>query len=161
MSTAELPRSKKHLDRPPAAKAERKCRRIHWGRWLFLSLLLAVAYSAPAIVANSPLRTWILQNVLPLNGSIVLESVSIGWFSSVMAQKLTVYDAAGEPVVEIDAVSTEKPLVAMLLDLGDFGVLHVEHPTIHVVAHEAETNLEQTFAPLLQSQGHRASAHLS
>ena len=44
-------------------------------------------------------------------------------------------------------------LIGILLDSDDLGRLHIVRPSIHLVAHEKDTNLEQVFAALLTGNG--------
>ena len=120
---------------------------------LLFVLSLVIGYFAPAIIAITPLRNWILQTAVAPNGTITLGSASLGWFSPVSAQNLDIRDAAGDEVVAVYSLASEKTLIGILLDSDDLGRLHVVRPSIHLVAHEKDTNLEQVFAALLTGNG--------
>ena len=69
-------------------------------------MLLGGVYAAPWIVALSPpVQAWILQTAVPLHGSIHIESLSLDWLSGISAEKLTISDAAGEPLLEIESLA--------------------------------------------------------
>jgi translocation and assembly module TamB len=163
MATVDLPRTKRHassqLARLPAAK--KKSHAFRYGCLFMLGMLLAGTWFAPAIVAHTPLRQWIVRAALKLDSAVSLESVSLGWFSSVIAEKLEIRDATGNEVLEVDSLSTEKPLIGLLLDFADLGQVRVERPTLHIVCQDKETNIEQVFAALLSGPGNtRLAAQL-
>ncbi len=163
MATAELPRPKKPAgDKPasdnPAPRRRKKSCAFRWACWLTLIVLIAGAYLAPMIVVNTPLHRWILQSALAPEGSVSLGSASLGWFSPVTVESLTVRDASGEVLLEAELLRSDKSLIAMLINMADLGVLHVERPTVHVVANDKQTNLEQVFGSLLSGGGKRVAA---
>ena len=114
-----------------------------------LVLLAVGTYFAPAIIGLTPLGAWVAQRALKLDGTISWDSASLGWFSSVSIDNLQIRDAAGEPMIDVASVRTDKSLVALALDFNDLGPIHVDHPVVHVVARARDTNLEQSFAELL------------
>ncbi|HEX3724855.1 MAG TPA: hypothetical protein VHV08_01375, partial [Pirellulales bacterium] len=149
MATIDAPRSKKHPS--PQAAADAPKRRSHpfrRGCICMLLLLLAGAYFAPWVVGLAPVANWVLAWASPLDGTIRLESASLGWFSSVVLQNVSIHDAQGGPVIEIESLTTDKPLIALLVDLDDVGRIEIVRPSLHVVAHQNDTNLEQLLAPL-------------
>ena len=118
-----------------------------------LGILLVGVYFAPFIVANTPLGQAALASVLKLDGTISLGSASLGWFSSVVVENLEIRDAAGDTLLKVDSLRTDKPLIGLLLDTSDLGQVRVERPAVHVVALEKDSNLEHVFASLLTSPG--------
>ncbi|MBI3839026.1 MAG: hypothetical protein HY288_13990, partial [Planctomycetia bacterium] len=152
MATVEAHRSKKSNPPQPAEPAEPKPRR-RFGRWIALALLAASLYFAPAIVGSTPLGQWILTSALHLDGTLTLGSASLGWFSPVVVENLAIVDQTGALLLQVDSLRSDKPLIAMLLDLADLGRFHVEQLTLHLVAREKDSNLEQVFAELLSRAG--------
>ena len=164
MSTADHPRTKKHdaskshhqakhadhdADEPQGKPRKRKSRAFRYGCWATLVLLAIVVYCAPMIIAKTPLADVALTRVLAIDGSASVGSLSLDWFSSVAAENLEIRDADGNLLVEIGVLETGKPLVGLLIDFADVGQVHLERVTLHVVADEADTNFERTFAALL------------
>ncbi len=140
-------RSRKTFDDAPRAKR-------HWLRNGFLLLMLCggvIAYLAPAIIAHTSLRNWMLQTALDPQGTVTAGSASLGWFSPVLAENIDVRDRDGHEVVSIGSFRTEKTLLSLLLDVDQMGRIHVGTPSVNVVAYEHDTNLERVFASLLGS----------
>lgn len=155
MATVDQPRSKRRraaTHEAPPVERKKKSRAFRYGS-LFMLLLLAVAcYFAPAIVASTPLRQWALENALQLDGSLDVQSVSLGWFSPVEAEGFEIRDTNGETVVQLPMLRTNKSLIALLLDLSDLGEVELEQPHIHVVFGERDSNLERIFAELIEDE---------
>jgi hypothetical protein len=151
MATVDVPRPKRPATGEPATPPKRKSWAFRYGSLAMLVLLIGTTYLAPMIVANTPLRDWVLQAALKLDGTVSLGSLSLGWFSSVVAEDLEIRDAAGDALVKVAMLRTDKPLIGLLLDLSDLGLLHVERPELHVVARDKDTNIEQVFASLLSN----------
>jgi hypothetical protein len=55
-------------------------------------------------------------------------------------------------VASIGAFRTEKSLISLLLDVDQVGRVHVENPSVHLIAYEKDTNLERVFAAFLNSE---------
>lgn len=151
MATVDATRTKprRKREQPPLKKS----RAFRYGS-LFTLVMLAVAVGfAPAIIASTPLASWAVATTLELEGSVSVGSVSLGWFSPVAVEKLEIFDAAGEKVLELPAFRTDKILLSLLFDSADLGTVYVDQPGIHVVAAAADTNLERVFARLLKRKG--------
>ncbi len=130
-------------------------RKSHFFRNSFLLLVLGagvVGYLAPMIIANTALRNWMLQTALEPKGTVTAGSASLGWFSPLKIDNLDVRDSEGVSVASIGSFRTEKSLIALLLDVDQVGRVHVENPSVHLVAYESDTNLERVFAALLNSE---------
>ncbi len=151
MATVE--RSRRNQPKQPQSTptAKKKSRAFRYGCLVMLVLLVVAGYFAPPIIGNTPLVNWILQSALDVDGTITVESASLDWFSPVVVENLEIVDGSGDTLLTVESVESEKPLIAMLLDLADLGRLHVVRPTLHVVAGEQDSNLEQVFATLLSS----------
>ena len=149
MATANVPRSKKNAPVDDTASRPRKSRGFRLGCWIMLGVLAVSIALAPTIIAKTPLGDWVLQSALQLEGTVSVGSISLGWFSSATVENLVLSDSSGEAVIEIESLTSDKPLIAMLLDVADLGRLHIAHPTVHIVFEEKTSNLEQMFAPLL------------
>src|SRR5262249_38828580 len=134
MATVEETRSRRRSAKSQSSDESPK-RRSHAFRngGIVMLLLLAVSvYFAPWVVANTPLRDWALRSALKLDGSVSLGSVSLSWFSSVVAENIEIRDTQGEALLEVATISTDKPLVGLLLDYSDLGQIHVGQPVLHL-----------------------------
>lgn len=154
MATADLPRSKKRAakqapEAEPAEPRTRRSRAFRYGCYATLVLLVVGIALAPTIASYTPLGTWALQTALPVDGTVSLGSLSLGWLTPVDVEELEIRDASGDAFVVVPAVRSEKSLIGLLLDFTDMGVVTVDQPRLHVVFHERDSNLEQAFATLL------------
>jgi translocation and assembly module TamB len=161
MATVDVSRSHKHQSHRAARVRKKKSHAFRNGV-IFLLLVLCVAlYFAPAIVAHTPLRNSLPQAALKLDGTITIDSASLGWFSGVVADHIQLRDAAGDVVIEVGQVRTEKPLIGLLLDFGNVGRVEVDKPSVHAVCREQDTNLERLFAEMLRTKSDtKVAAHL-
>lgn len=154
MATVDQPRTGKRRARRPnyeqAGEPQKKSHAFRNGSIAMLLLLVTGIYFAPAIVAHTPLKDSLLARALQLNGSASLGSVSLGWFSSVVANDVRIRDANDEPVVEIGQLRTEKSLVGLIAGMGNVGLVEVDRLKVHAVCNEQDTNLEQVFAHVIE-----------
>ncbi|MCD4727713.1 MAG: hypothetical protein K8R46_08625, partial [Pirellulales bacterium] len=85
------------LARPP-----RRQKRRAWRILSMLAMLAVLVWVLPGIVAHSPLLGWIVRKAsADLNGTVSIQSVSIGWFSPVRASGVEVKDAEGKTVFSV------------------------------------------------------------
>jgi translocation and assembly module TamB len=152
MATVERTEGKRKSKRPTSPSPQKKSHAFRNGCLVMLVLLTVGAYFAPVIIATTPLGHWIVQQAAPVEGSLSLGPMSLGWFSPISVEKIELRDPAGNSVLTVESFTSEKPLIGMLLDLDDVGTLHVVRPTVHVVAYEKDTNLERIIAPLLAGE---------
>jgi hypothetical protein len=122
-------------------------------RWRLLAVLLMLAallWFTPAIVAHTPLLRWILARATAeLDGTLTVQSASLGWFSPIAARDIEVRDAKGEPVLQAPKLSGNKSLVAILADWSKPGQFRIEQPKLSVVLREDGSNIEDLLANYL------------
>ncbi len=150
MATVESPRSK--YDDAPRSRRKKKSHAFRNGSIAMLVLLAIAVYFAPTFIARTPLRNSLLASALKLDGTITLGATSLGWFSGVVVNDIEIRDANGDLAVQVAQLRTTKPLVGLLLDFGDVGLVEIDRPTVHAVCHEQDTNLERIFSKLLTSE---------
>jgi hypothetical protein len=148
MATVDVPRSKKRDGSQPAKAPQKKSRAFRYGCYITVLGLAAGLYFAPLILAHTPLGAWAIGSALKLDGTVSFGSASLGWFSSVTAENLEIRDPAGEKVLEVASLRSEKPLIGLLLDFSDLGQIQVERPVLHVVAAQEDSNIERVFGAL-------------
>lgn len=117
-------------------------------RLIVLSLsLLAFAFFAPVIVANTGLRNWVAaEATAQVHGTVRIGGASLWWFSSPYLENVEIRNEAGDLVVQIARVELNKPLLALLFDNSDLGEIRLQRPTVFVTASDDTTNLEQVFS---------------
>jgi hypothetical protein len=155
MATVESKKPSKKLDAQSAAPAKqakvqpkrrRRFRLIFWMPLLLFFLLLGLA---PALVSWTPLGPWLVNRFAPINGSVEIGSLSVGWFSPVSASDITLRDAQADTVVEVASASGDKTLVQLILNHSDLGHFDIEGPKLNLVLRDNGSNLEDVLAPLL------------
>ncbi len=128
---------------------KRKKRRT-WRLLAMLASLAVLVWLLPGIVAHSPLLGWIVRKATAdLNGTVSIQSVSIGWFSPVTVSGVEVKDAEGKPVFSAPLLGSERSLVAMLRDVNNLGRFHVRGPNLSLVLRDDGSNVEDMLAKYL------------
>ncbi len=128
----------------------------HWRRRLLLMVIgvLLILWVLPIGLAYSPLRNQPLALALPgINGTIVSGSASFGWFAPIVYNNVEVRDTAGNVVLSVAAIRSEKPLVYLATHPRSIGGLRLEQPVANLEVRPDGSNLEDVFAPLLKSDG--------
>lgn len=121
------------------------------GALVLLLLLVALAWFAPAIVANTGLLKTVVARVgADLNGTVTADGASLGWFTPVTLRGVTVADADGKTVMTADTVSSSRTLWQLLTDRGDLGTFTVRAPKLGVVVSDGTTNVEKLIAKYLE-----------
>lgn len=118
--------------------------------WPVLLLLLAVAWFAPLLVANSGLQSKIVSAALKgFEGRVRVGHLSLGWLSPIVAQKIEIVDVHDQPLLQVAAVRTQKSLFSLLWQPGAVGVIAADQPRLNLILRQDGSNLEDAFAALL------------
>ena len=129
-----------------AKRKKRRGRRL----LLLLALLIALVWFLPGIVANSPALEWVVAKAAAdLNGTVSIQSASIGWLSPVAFNGVEVKDADGRTVFSAASVGSERSPVAMLQDSGHLGRFYVFGPKISLVMRDDGSNVEDMLSKYL------------
>ncbi|MHC4177800.1 MAG: DUF748 domain-containing protein, partial [Planctomycetota bacterium] len=132
------------------APAPRPARRR---RWRLLGVVLTLAtllWFTPAFVAHTPLLHWILASLAAeLNGTVTVQSASLGWFSPIAARDIEIRDANGKPVLQAPNLAGNKSLVAILANRSKLGQFRIERPKLTVVLRDDGSNVEDLLAEYL------------
>jgi len=113
----------KHQPEASDAPPRKPARRRYWLAIPILLLLLAgVVAAAPALVSSSWGRNaaldWLNQSI---PGEIRLQSLSLSWLGEQSLAGLAIHDAQGQPVMTLDALTTDLSLVEALRGRLTFG----------------------------------------
>ncbi|HTU24317.1 MAG TPA: hypothetical protein VMF30_02895 [Pirellulales bacterium] len=126
-------------------------------RWLFFWFPLLVFVTAvgmgPSVVSWTPLGRQLISRFAPLDGSLEIQSLSIGWFSALNVEGVVARDSTGNTVAEIAAVRGDKPLWAVIASPHELGQIEVEQPAAHVILRPDGSNVEDLLRPLLAGNG--------
>ena len=78
-----------------------------------------------------------------------MESVEAGWFAPVSAHGIRVTDAAGQVLVQVKDVVTQKGLIGWISNSADLGTIQIDGVEAVVVAHDGTTNIEEALTELI------------
>ncbi|MBN2025117.1 MAG: DUF748 domain-containing protein [Pirellulales bacterium] len=144
------PKDHVHEERFKVVEPRRPRRR---GRRLFVGLvvLLALVWLVPILVAHSPLLGWVVGlAAADLDGSVAVDSASLGWFSAPQASGVKVFDRQGNLVVDLAEAAGERTLLGMVANLSNLGTFRLEKPTLHVELRPDGSNIEDLIAKYLE-----------
>lgn len=143
------PVQQSRTNRPPSFRPSR------WRRRLFaaLSLLILLIALAPILIAQTPLRNWLIAKALPqFRGDIRIGGASLGWFRRPVFTDIVVRDVSGRTLLHAPRVEGSKSLAVLLGNLSDLGEYRLEQPAIRVVCSRNSTNLEDALSYWLQKK---------
>jgi translocation and assembly module TamB len=137
-------------EKPTATTGKpRRRKRFRLAFWLPLFAIMGLLASAPSLISWTPLGRWVVQRLVPVDGSIEFGSLSVGWFSPIAAGDVTLRDSQGAIVAKIAAAGGDKSLVGLILDRNNLGHFEIDQPQVFAVLREQGSNLEDVLAPLL------------
>lgn len=144
-TAAETPR------REPA-----KPSRLRWflSRLIVMLVLLGVlAWFAPTIASYPAVwKTGLGYAVPELKNCIEIESLSLGWMSSVRCTNLVLKDPQGNILAQVKDFSSEKSLYQLALDTTNLGKFRVGDPQANVVLRADGSNWEDFLKLLPKSE---------
>jgi translocation and assembly module TamB len=115
-----------------------------------LLVLAVVVWFLPAIVAHSFLFQWILgAATADLQGTVQVDSASLGWFSPIVLRNLEIRDQKNQPLAQTAEFSTEKSLLGFLGDHSTLGKLRLEQLQLTLVSRPDGSNIEDALAKYL------------
>jgi translocation and assembly module TamB len=121
-------------------------------RWLLPVglLLLVLIWFAPAIIAHSFLLNWIIDRAAAdLQGTVRVESASLGWLSPATVANLEIVDRQNQRLLQVAELSTDKSLLGFLLNATDLGKIQLDRPKLSVVSRLDGSNVEDVLAKYL------------
>lgn len=117
---------------------------------LLLAVLAVLVWLLPIIAVHTPLALWTLKlATTDLNGSVSVESVSLGWFSPVAVMGVDVKDAHGKPVLTLTAASSDRTLASLLWNYSNLGRFRLVNPRLSLVLRDDGSNVEDLLAKYL------------
>jgi translocation and assembly module TamB len=136
-------------ENPGNAKAPPK-RKRRWKLLLMLAVLAMLVWFLPIIATNTPLMPWGVKMAgSQLNGSIAVESASLGWLSPVVVRGVEVKDAQGKSVLTLAELTSERTLAGLLWNYTRLGLFRLKNPKVSLVMRDDGSNLEDVLAKLL------------
>ncbi len=133
-----------------------------WRRRLTISVLLAgiLIWFVPMLVAHSPLLGWLVRlATADIDGSVAIESASLGWLSPMKLRGVSVRDAAGEPLAFIPTVTSAHSLLGLLCHPSSPGTFQCDKASLEIVFTKDATNLEMALARYLVTKADATPVH--
>lgn len=128
----------------------RRRSRTGWFVWrggFLVAILAAVAWFAPALVATTGIWKSLAGSfVPPLAGRVDAGSLSLGWLSPIVVKDLVVKDEAGEILLQVGVLRSEKTLLSLAQNQSDLGKFTVDEPRGRVVLRSDGSNVEDLLA---------------
>jgi|GEM_PF-834785 len=142
----------------PAAKERepRQSSRLRWfvSRLMVMLLLLGVlVWFLPALASSSAVWKTGLSFAAPeLTDRIAIESLSLGWFSSVRAKHVVLRDPQGNVLADVTELHSDKTLLQLAFDSTNLGKFRVLDPKANVVLRADGSNWEEFLKLLPKSE---------
>ena len=146
---------KKSADVAAEKKKPAKRRRQPFRTLLRLMFLLALAAVAagPWIATHTALLNWVINDVLPLRGTVHVGSADLNWWSPIALRDIELRDPQGQTVLHIDAIIGDRNLALLVLHHYNLGHFNVTHLTANVVLRDGGSNVEDTILLPTKSGG--------
>lgn len=121
-------------------------------RWWLLGLAaLVLFWLLPSIVARTPVVQWAADRATAdLNGRVVLDSISLGWFSPVRVRGIRLSDGHRQQVLEVARAESSRTLAALLVSRSRLGTFRLVEPRLAVALQGGSSNIEQMFEEYLK-----------
>lgn len=123
-----------------------------FGRKLLLLLLALLLFvlAAPWLVANTPLRGWVLGRIgAGLGVGLSAKEMKLNWFTPIELSGVTVSDAEGESLAEVERVTTTRSLLGLVCNhRSDIGTFRFEKAALRVAFQGNTSNLEALLSKL-------------
>lgn len=139
---------------PPTPKSPRRRRWVPWVAGTAVAVVVLVA-AAPTIAGF--LAPSLAPGFVPVNGKVVVESASFGWFSGQRLGKTTLYDDKGKELAQFQ-VTTDVGLLGLAFGGRDLGRVRVEGTANIVQAPDGTTNLQRAFQPPVSTSSTSSSS---
>ena len=129
-------------------KVERPRRRNWLKRTAIALVLLAVVvFFAPSILTTTMLKHGVpkmIASKIPLH--LEWGELSLGWMSPVVIKDLKVQDDQGNPLLDVQKISTGHSLWRLAAQSGNLGTLTLTEPIVHVSLRNNGSNVEDLIA---------------
>ena len=104
---------------PPAEAAAARWRRLAAAA----AALAVLLWLLPVGVAHTPLLVWGINRLADLEGTVSVQSASLGWFSPIVLSGIEVRDVHNQPAWVAAELKSSKSLAAILCNLKSVGAV--------------------------------------
>ena len=126
-----------------ATGVRRKPRR----RAIRLAIFGAVVWFLPSIITHSPLLSYALRlATADLDGTLSVQSVSLGWLSPVSVTGIEVNDRKGRPVLSIASLRGDRALAMILCNYSNLGRFDLYGVKLSAVVRDDGSNVEDILS---------------
>lgn len=143
--------------RTPGARPKRRLRlkgfswRRHWPI-VAVAATVSIVWLLPIFIAHTPIIDRLVRSAArDLNGTVHVQSASLGWFSPVVLRGVEVRGPDGQPLLEIPEARGGASLLAILLSKARLGHFRLREPKLTLVLRDDGSNLEDAIAAYLKS----------
>ena len=142
----------------PTVKSKPKVKSFVSRLIIFVVFLAVIVWFAPTVASRTSLRNWIAQQIFSeVNGEIRIGEARVSWLSPVELIDVELRDTDGQTVMQIDRVTSKKPLWKLLENIEDVGLFRCESADLKVVFADSKCNLEQTLTNYLYPKSGKSS----
>ena len=132
-------------------------------RFFVLGFLIVIAMFvlfAPTILVNTPLKQSALDYAFSdVNGNVKVGKITVGWFSPVRLEHVTLADANGQEVIAVDSIATSNRLLSFLSG-DDLGTVEITRPTFDLFVRPDGSNIEDIFANYINAPASETESSL-
>ena len=140
-------RTRRSVEREPVETYRPGRRRWPW----VLLALLVIVLLLPNIIGWLGLQKHILPYaVKDFNGSVNVQSASMGWFQPIKLSGVEVKDRAGNPILNAASIETSRPMHAFVTS-SDYGEITVNQPFVMVDLVDGGSNIEDAIANYIEA----------
>ena len=129
-------------------------RQWKWPRRLIASVacITVVLFFLPTLLSISPLKQRLIDwATSDLHGHLAVDSVSLGWFSPIELNGVSLQDIEGQTVITIAQVTTSNRLIDFARSTN-LGRIEITQPSLNLHLTEQGSNLESVLATYLQTR---------
>ncbi len=137
----------------PARRGKRRSRSFAMMLLVPLVGLGGLVAGGPWLLAHSGMLDQVVSRFLSGAGTVHVGSAGLSWNSPVTLGDIQLRDSQGELLAEVASVTTDKNLLALLMNRSDLGRIEITGPTLHLILREGTSNLEDMLAKFSESQG--------
>ncbi len=121
--------------------------------WVFaLLLFLLFVFFLPNLVLMTPLKNSVVKSISKdVQGTVVVDRISAGWFSSVHLSGVKIHDTDGNEIITAETVKTSKTLLSFLTD-SNLGSIAVSKPKMVIQIRKHGSNIEDIFDKYINAE---------
>lgn len=135
-----------------SAKTTEQAKPPRRGRWLkrigLLFVLLGIFTAcAPMILSATILKNGVPKFLVPMvHANVEWSELSLGWLSPLSVKNLKVADEQGQPLLDVQSISSSHPLWALAAHSSNLGTLTIVEPVLHLSLRNDGSNVEDLIA---------------